>query len=266
MEHATAPKAHSNPPKRLLGIWAHPDDEAYLSAGLMADVIDAGGEVTIIAITDGEAGFPAEDDRPAPVRAELRRTELAYAMATIGVEQIRHLGVPDGAVADCEPEPIVAQLAAAIAEIRPDAIVTFGPDGITGHEDHVATYRLVTEAWLTCNQGQLWYAAKTEAWLDEWRELHDRFGVWMSDEPTGVADHAVELVVDLDGMALARKRQVMKGHSSQTEGLAAAFGEENYQAWINQETFRRPTDAELQAVDPEACMANWCYSGGAALV
>ena len=35
-------------PKRLLGVWAHPDDEAYLSAGLMARVVDHGGSVTVV--------------------------------------------------------------------------------------------------------------------------------------------------------------------------------------------------------------------------
>ena len=43
-------------PKRLLGIWAHPDDEAYLSAGLMARVVASGGSVTVLAATRGEKG------------------------------------------------------------------------------------------------------------------------------------------------------------------------------------------------------------------
>ena len=85
-------------PKRLVGVWAHPDDEAYLSAGLMARVVGAGGSVTIVTLTDGEGGFPAEDHRPAHIRARQRRAELRAAMASIGVYDVRFVGVADGGV------------------------------------------------------------------------------------------------------------------------------------------------------------------------
>ena len=60
-------------PKRLLGIWAHPDDEAYLSAGLMARVVAAGGSVTVLTATRGEKGqVPCQVQlvRAAPVLLE----------------------------------------------------------------------------------------------------------------------------------------------------------------------------------------------------
>ena len=85
---------------------------------------------------------------------------------------------------------------------------------MTGHEDHIATGRATTEAWLETNIGELWYAAKTTARLHEWREMHDRFEVWMTQEPTGVAAADLELVVNLAGRRLERKRWVLKAHGS----------------------------------------------------
>ncbi len=142
-------------PRRLLGVWAHPDDEAYLSAGLMARTVEQGGRVTLLALTDGEAGFPADDPRPAGERARQRRCELLAAMARIGVTDVRFLGLPDGGIADRVDEALVEEVRDLVREIRPDITVTFGPDGITGHDDHVANWRLATRAWVDIGIGEL---------------------------------------------------------------------------------------------------------------
>ena len=203
---------------RLLGIWAHPDDEAYLSAGLMARTIADGGHVTVVAITDGDAGFPDDDPRSSEQRAAQRRRELRAAMALIGVHDVRFLGIADGAVATTPADRLVAEIGHIIRDVDPDAILTFGPDGITGHDDHVANSDLVTRAWLDTRIGELWYAAKTNEWLAEWRELHDDFGVWMTEEPTGVGSEDLELIVGLEGTELDTKRAVLAEHRSQTVG------------------------------------------------
>ena len=56
----------------IVGVWAHPDDEAYLSAGLMAAAVDAGNHVLCITATRGELGTSDPSawppDRLAPVR------------------------------------------------------------------------------------------------------------------------------------------------------------------------------------------------------
>ena len=61
----------------ILGIWAHPDDEAWLSAGLMMQAIAAGHRVTCVTATKGEAGFPADDPRSVAERMAIRESELA---------------------------------------------------------------------------------------------------------------------------------------------------------------------------------------------
>ena len=242
---AWAAPATDEPPRRLLGIWAHPDDEAYLSAGLMALTVAAGGHVTVVAITNGEAGFADDDPRSPEQRSAQRQRELRSAMARIGVTDVRFLGIADGEVASVPTDEVVAEIAGIIGDVGPDVVVSFGPDGVTGHADHVANSHLVTRAWGENPIGDLWYAAKTDQWLAEWRQLHDDFGVWMTGEPIGVRPEDVELIIELEGDALDTKRDVLAEHKSQTEGLAAAFGEDRYRRWICQEVFRRPSRSEL---------------------
>lgn len=250
----------NTPPRRLLGVWSHPDDEAYLAAGLMARTVDTGGEVTLVVLTNGEAGFPDDDPRSDVERAASRRAELQSAMAEIGVVDIRFLGHADGRVAEASEPDLKNTIEQVIRDVKPDVITTFGPDGITGHDDHVATHELTTKAWLDCPIGQLWYAAKTNDWLADWRELHDAFGVWMTEEPVGVSPEEIEMVVDLEGAELDRKRAVLAHHASQTEGLSHAFGETAYRRWIAQEAFRLPSHLELIVANPTSAIANWCHS------
>ena len=234
-------------PRKLLGIWAHPDDEAYLTAGLMDRVVRTGGDVTLVALTDGEAGFDPDDPRPVEVRRRLRRDELRTATAAVGVHDVRHLGLPDGGVALADRTTVADALTSVIDEVAPDVVVTFGPDGITGHGDHVACSDLATMAWLAYPSGELWYATKTTAWLDEWRDLHDTYGVWMTEEPPGADPTRLARHLDLTGRDLDRKRAALAGHASQTAGLADALGESAYRRWIAQESFRWAEPIELAA-------------------
>ena len=248
-------------PQRLLGVWAHPDDEAYLAADLMARTVESGGSVTLITITDGEGGFPAEDGRTLAAKAAQRRAELTEAMAVIGVRDIRFLGVADGEVSDHRSSPLVDRIARTIRAMTPDVITTFGPDGITGHPDHVACSRLVTRAWSETRIGELWYATKSGEWLDRWDDLHRSLGVIMTDDgdTTGLGSADVEFRLEIGGDDLARKRRVLGAHRSQTEMIAGAMGEDNYLEWIAEECFRRPTEAEVFDADPFLALANWCH-------
>ncbi|TIC88890.1 PIG-L family deacetylase [Nocardioides sp. GY 10113] len=229
----------AHPPRSLLGLWAHPDDESYLSAGLMQRTLQAGGRVTVVALTDGEAGFGDDDPRTLAERRALRRAELGTAMAAIGVTDIRFLGHPDGSLSEVPAAGVVDRLVEIAREVRPDVVVTFGPDGITGHDDHVTAGRLAADAWRAWGHGELWQAAKTDAWLDEWRVLHDELGIWMTEEPTGVPEDEIAAVLDLTPAELNRKRAALGGHASQSDVVAAAMGEPVYRRWIAQEAFRR---------------------------
>ncbi len=252
-------------PLRLLGVWAHPDDEAYLSAGLMGRVTDAGGQVTLLTATLGELGFPPDDPRDPTERAELREAELRAALQLLGVDDVRLMGSPDGGLNMLTHGSLTRRVASAICDVEPDLIVTFGPDGVTGHPDHVAVSRAVTAAWKATGIGRLLYAASTVDWLDEFRSLHDELGVWMGEAPTGTAREDLVLDLVLDDDELDRKRAVLAAHASQTESLAALMGEPTYRRWMAPEGFRAPTAADLAAV-PAAARAEDEYLWSAAWV
>ncbi len=228
--------------RRLLGIWAHPDDEAYLSTGMVGRVVDAGGVAVAVCVSDGEAGFPDDDPRPAEERAARRREELTASLAQTGVTDVRFLHEPDGLV-DTRLATLTARLARVADEVDPELVVTFGPDGATGHPDHIAVSVATTAAVAGRPGCDLWYSAGTTTWHQEWRELHDSLGIWMgAGEPfRGVDPSLVVHTVELGPDELERKRRVLAAQGSQTDALAGLLGEQTYRRWWSVETFRRPT-------------------------
>lgn len=237
-------------PRRLLGVWAHPDDEAYLSAGLMARVIAAGGEVTVLTATRGEKGTddPADYDRDHfGVR---REAELRASLAELGVTDVRFLGLRDGECDLVDDEAAVARIASVVTDVAPDVIVTFGPDGMTHHPDHRAVSRWTTEAWRRTGCGELLYATVTHDWATHHRVLHEELGVYADvpgGRPMSVGRAAIALECALDDDELDRKRAALAAHGSQTTALAAAMGESTYRVWWRHERFRPPTRSELIA-------------------
>jgi len=123
-------------PGGLAAVFAHPDDESFGCAGALALAHDAGRTTRLLVATRGEAGTP--DGSADPAMAEDREAELICAARTIGLDEVSLLeGYADGGVADQPFDALVAEIAAWLADRRPDAVITFGPHGVTGHPDHV---------------------------------------------------------------------------------------------------------------------------------
>lgn len=126
-----------NPYGTVLGIWAHPDDETYLCGGLMARAARAGDRVVCVTATRGELGSPDEARWPSgSALAEVRTAEMEAALEILGVHEHQWLDYPDGGCADVDQEEAVRRVAEIIEQVRPDTVLTFGPDGMTGHPDH----------------------------------------------------------------------------------------------------------------------------------
>ena len=85
----------------ILGVWAHPDDEAYLSGGLMAMARDAGSRVVCVTATRGELGTPDPVMWPPERLAAERTGELARSLEILGVTEHHWLGYADGGVRRC---------------------------------------------------------------------------------------------------------------------------------------------------------------------
>lgn len=237
-------------PRRLLGVWAHPDDEAYLSAGLMARVVEAGGTVTVLTATRGEKGTDDPVDYDSDHFGARREAELRASLAELGVGDVRFpLGCRDGECDRADAVGAIGAIADTIAELAPDVIVTFGPDGMTYHPDHRAISRWTTEAWRRAQVGELFYATVTHDFVAYHRDVHDRLGAFAdcpNGQPVSVGRARVAMECALDERELDRKRRALAAHASQTTGLAALMGEKTYRGWYRDERFRCPTPAELQ--------------------
>jgi LmbE family N-acetylglucosaminyl deacetylase len=215
----------------VLGVWAHPDDEAYLSAGLMARARDAGQQVVVATATDGGLGLPAV--------ASLRREELARSLRSLGVSEQHWLGFRDGRCAEVDPTAGAAAVRALLEEIGPDTVLSFGADGLTGHADHCAVAGWVEAAWRDDGRRcRLLQATLTEGFHRRWDWLCARTGVWTPGIfPVAVPEDAVALRVCVHGHAGHRKLAALRAHASQTAGLCAALGEETLLHWWSEETF-----------------------------
>lgn len=133
--------------RRILGVFAHPDDEVFCVGGTMATYVEAGAEAMIVSATRGEAGQIR--DAASATRATLgqaRERELREACRCLGVQQVRLLDHLDGTLATLDHDAFVEEVGEAIDEFAPDVVVTFGADGFYGHPDHVAVGLVVTAA------------------------------------------------------------------------------------------------------------------------
>src|SRR5262245_43604729 len=99
MQTMTAPSVATAELGTILSLWAHPDDETYLSAGVMAAAADRDQRVVCVSATAGEHGTPHPDVWPPDRLGRIRRWEAAAAMAVLGVTEHRILGLPDGGLA-----------------------------------------------------------------------------------------------------------------------------------------------------------------------
>jgi len=147
----------------LMLVFAHPDDETFGCAGVMALAAERGVPVTLLSITRGEAGKTGIPQLDQPeILGAVREQELRAAVATVGVADVRFLDYRDSGMAGT-PEnddprafirahegEVVARLVVHLRAVRPATLITFGPEGIYGHPDHLRTHRsaIAARSWV----------------------------------------------------------------------------------------------------------------------
>jgi N-acetyl-1-D-myo-inositol-2-amino-2-deoxy-alpha-D-glucopyranoside deacetylase len=150
--------------QHLLAILAHPDDEAFGSAGTFAFLTDHGAQVTLVCATRGEVGEISDPALATPENlGAVREQELKTAMSKVGVSDVRFLDYRDSGMdgTDDNKNPrafvnagvvaVTDRLRGIIDEIKPDAVLTFAADGVYGHPDHLMISRTATAAVLTAD-------------------------------------------------------------------------------------------------------------------
>lgn len=222
----------------ILGVWAHPDDECYLSAGLMALASAAGARVVCVTATRGERGTDDPENWPPERLAPVREREMERSMSILGVDEHRWLDHCDGEVAEVPDEVGVAQIEEIVAEVRPDTVITFGPDGMTGHGDHITVGRWATIAATRADSATRVLHAATDCSVMADVDHHfDTFPVYGDDGPPLVSREAASLVLELPDTTIEQKIAALRAQPSQTEPLVAHMGEADYRHWVSVEVF-----------------------------
>ena len=130
----------------VVAIFAHADDERVI-APLLAKLAREGRETHLVIATDGAKGI--RDFAKIPAGAELaaaRAKEAQCAADRLGVRQLHLLGLPDGGLASFDVlGKLRSALVALVDSLTPAVIITFGPEGGTGHPDHRLVGDVVTE-------------------------------------------------------------------------------------------------------------------------
>lgn len=149
-------------------VHAHPDDETINTGITMAKYAAEGAHVTLVTCTLGDEGEVLLPDlahlaaHETDTLAEHRHTELAAAMAALGVADWRILGGPGayrdsgmvGTSANERPDSFwqadllaaATHLVGVLREVRPHVVVTYDDFGGYGHPDHIKAHRVAMYA------------------------------------------------------------------------------------------------------------------------
>jgi LmbE family N-acetylglucosaminyl deacetylase len=252
---------------RLAVIVAHPDDDTFACAGtvsLHAD--DPSFRFVLVHATSGEAGQIAEGSGATrETLGSIREEEDRRSWITLGREPDRHewLRYQDHRLEEVPFDELVDRVAAILAEERPDVVLTFGPDGITGHPDHIVIGRATTEAFHRIRADgapglqRLLHAVIPQTTIDAWNRSMVEAGQEPFDptelyHPRGVPDELVGVDGDTISMA-GRVLEALREHRTQAddmpdwsdeEQLASLAHERSLIAWPE----RAPRDPVLRDV------------------
>jgi len=211
---------------RIAALFAHPDDDAYSLSGT---ILHHGGELdlTIVLLTSGGNGPIWEPVATRETLAELReREELSWA-ASVGAAhaRIEFLRYTDWHLPDAQFDEAVERVRAILAEAEPDVVVTFGPDGLTHHHDHVRAGEIGTEAFHRARDGaasgfaRLLHVALRRSSMDAFYAAAAARGLPFGDHDTflnavGVPDETIAVDVDVTDV-YERKLAAIAQHRSQ---------------------------------------------------
>lgn len=131
----------------ILCVFAHPDDESFMAAGVVCKYREEGARVALVTATLGEEG--GAGDPPVCTREELpavREAELRRAVEILGIDSLDLLGYRDKQLASAPHAEVREKLVRLIRLKRPQVVITFDPNGSNAHTDHVAISRFTSDA------------------------------------------------------------------------------------------------------------------------
>jgi LmbE family N-acetylglucosaminyl deacetylase len=192
-------------PKKTLCVFAHPDDEAFGPGGTIA-LLAQKGEVEIVCVTDGGS---EKDDKEL---AKQRRGEIERSAKILGVNKVTFWGYGDGSLNNRVYHEIAKKLIIKVQTYKPEVLITFQPNGISGHLDHIALAMITSFVFdKTSEPKELWYFGISDR---ERKFIKDYFIYF----PPGFKDNEVDMKVDVSSV-WDKKLQAVDQHQSQIKDI-----------------------------------------------
>ena len=140
---------HQPPRRCILAAFAHPDDETSAAAGTLIHYARAGVDMYVVTATRGERGDLGTGDVPIARRdlPAVREAELRAVLALYGAHPPILLDYRDQELSTADFETLTHDVWRVMVSVRPEVVITFGPSGISGHEDHKTVHRVTTAAF-----------------------------------------------------------------------------------------------------------------------
>ena len=255
--------------KRLLGAFAHPDDEGIVSGALL-QYSTSGVETGLVCATRGEVGEIADPALATPENlGQVREGEMRAAAEVLGVHNLWFLdyrdsgmaGTPENAdaraFAQASAAEVVGKLVKIIREFRPQVIVTFDESGAYGHPDHIAIYRYTTSAFHAAadavqypdlgpahSVSKLYYSSFPRSALraiGEWMSTQNYEGSFsgLDPEKLGIPDEQISVWLNVEPWREQKDRS-RSMHRTQLDpnNLMAKIPEEIQRNWRNHECYQ----------------------------
>jgi len=225
----------------ILAVWAHPDDETFVAGGLLASAIKNGQRVVCITATRGEQGKTSDESRwPHAQMGAIRAKELQAALQELGVAEHHWLPYHDGHCADVDQAEATATISEFIKTYRPDSIITFGPEGLTGHPDHRAVCRWASQGVKAAKSKATIYHVVCEPrqYKEFLMPLNKQVNIFFNiDKPPLVRAANCAIALQLPPEIIEQKRRALAAMPSQMEPVLVAVPPAKFAGTFGQEYF-----------------------------
>lgn len=195
--------------RKLLAVFAHPDDESFGPGGTLAKYAREGVKIHILCASRGESGNGT---------GETRTKELLEAAKVLGIKEVEFLDFKDGEISNNQYHALAEKISSKIKSFKPQVVITFDLTGGSGHLDHIAVALTTTYAFTRQKVAKkLYYVcglffglpAKTASLFRR------KYFIYI---PPGRSDQEITTVIDVSDV-WDTKVEAMKKHESQIKDL-----------------------------------------------
>lgn len=224
----------------ILSVWAHPDDETYCAGAVTAAAVRNGQRVICVTATRGEKGVQDAKKWPPEKLGEIRRRELEAALTILGVTEHHWLDYRDGECSKVSHEEVARFLTSLIEHQKVDSILTFGPDGLTGHSDHKAVSEWVDVAVHSSSRKPKIYhvAQPREAYEKYLQKANKDLNIFFATQkPVLVGASDCAIYFKPQAYCIERKYRALRAMPSQYDNLLGAIRPEDFAGALGTEAF-----------------------------